>query len=148
MCCPHVRVLLQCFNVCVCVIASQPVDIRLCKGTSPSTTQLCHIPCPVECELSPWGAWGPCTFENCDERVVKKGKHDWNNNIFTKKSLRVKYWETIKSCFAVYVLLNIVWETQIEPEYNISFWFHYYLKLLVKDAALQHISSNRATKMS
>ncbi|XP_051721438.1 thrombospondin type-1 domain-containing protein 7A isoform X1 [Ctenopharyngodon idella] len=55
------------------ISASQPVDIRLCKGTSPSTTQLCHIPCPVECELSPWGAWGPCTFENCDERVVKKG---------------------------------------------------------------------------
>uniref|UniRef100_A0A672S6X1 Thrombospondin type-1 domain-containing protein 7A n=1 Tax=Sinocyclocheilus grahami TaxID=75366 RepID=A0A672S6X1_SINGR len=53
--------------------ASQPVDVRLCKGTTPSTTQLCHIPCPVECEVSPWGAWGPCTFENCDERVVKKG---------------------------------------------------------------------------
>ncbi|KAL0171336.1 hypothetical protein M9458_031647, partial [Cirrhinus mrigala] len=51
---------------------SQPVDVRLCKGTTPSTTQLCHIPCPVECEVSPWGAWGPCTFENCDERVVKK----------------------------------------------------------------------------
>uniref|UniRef100_A0A673N1Q8 Thrombospondin type-1 domain-containing protein 7A n=1 Tax=Sinocyclocheilus rhinocerous TaxID=307959 RepID=A0A673N1Q8_9TELE len=62
-----------CFNACVCVVASQPVDVRLCKGTTPSTTQLCHIPCPVECEVSPWGAWGPCTFENCDERVVKKG---------------------------------------------------------------------------
>uniref|UniRef100_A0A673GSV5 Thrombospondin type-1 domain-containing protein 7A-like n=1 Tax=Sinocyclocheilus rhinocerous TaxID=307959 RepID=A0A673GSV5_9TELE len=53
--------------------ASKPVDVQLCKGTTLSTTQLCHIPCPVECEVSPWGAWGPCTFENCDERVVKKG---------------------------------------------------------------------------
>uniref|UniRef100_A0A8C1X0D4 Thrombospondin type-1 domain-containing protein 7A n=1 Tax=Cyprinus carpio TaxID=7962 RepID=A0A8C1X0D4_CYPCA len=53
--------------------ASKPVDVQLCKGTTPSTTQLCHIPCPVECEVSLWGAWGPCTFENCNERVVKKG---------------------------------------------------------------------------
>ncbi|KTG40293.1 hypothetical protein cypCar_00012960, partial [Cyprinus carpio] len=55
------------------ISASKPVDVQLCKGTTPSTTQLCHIPCPVECEVSLWGAWGPCTFENCNERVVKKG---------------------------------------------------------------------------
>ncbi|XP_052002644.1 thrombospondin type-1 domain-containing protein 7A-like [Xyrauchen texanus] len=55
------------------ISASQPVDNWLCTGSSPSTTRLCQIPCPMECELSPWGAWGPCTFENCDERVVKKG---------------------------------------------------------------------------
>ncbi|XP_073780615.1 thrombospondin, type I, domain containing 7Ab isoform X3 [Danio rerio] len=55
------------------ISASPPVDVRLCKGATPSATQLCHIQCPVECQLSPWGAWGPCTFENCDERSVKKG---------------------------------------------------------------------------
>ncbi|XP_030638046.1 thrombospondin, type I, domain containing 7Ab [Chanos chanos] len=55
------------------ITASQPVDNQLCLGPVPNTTQLCHIPCPIECELSPWGAWGPCTFENCDDQVGKKG---------------------------------------------------------------------------
>uniref|UniRef100_A0A673GSM3 Thrombospondin type-1 domain-containing protein 7A-like n=1 Tax=Sinocyclocheilus rhinocerous TaxID=307959 RepID=A0A673GSM3_9TELE len=62
-----------CFQANAELLTSKPVDVQLCKGTTLSTTQLCHIPCPVECEVSPWGAWGPCTFENCDERVVKKG---------------------------------------------------------------------------
>ncbi|XP_017308235.1 thrombospondin type-1 domain-containing protein 7A [Ictalurus punctatus] len=53
--------------------APQPVDSQLCVGPVPSTSQLCHISCPVECEVSPWGAWGPCTFENCNDQTVKKG---------------------------------------------------------------------------
>ncbi|CAG02749.1 unnamed protein product, partial [Tetraodon nigroviridis] len=32
------------------------------------------VPCPVECEVSPWGAWGPCTFENCDDQAGTKGE--------------------------------------------------------------------------
>ncbi|KAI4876749.1 hypothetical protein NFI96_007054 [Prochilodus magdalenae] len=52
---------------------SQPVDSQLCVGSVPSTSQLCHISCPIECEVSPWGAWGPCTFENCNDQSVKKG---------------------------------------------------------------------------
>uniref|UniRef100_A0A8B9RHX6 Thrombospondin type-1 domain-containing protein 7A n=1 Tax=Astyanax mexicanus TaxID=7994 RepID=A0A8B9RHX6_ASTMX len=53
--------------------ASQPVDSQLCVGPVPSTNQLCHISCPIECEVSPWWAWGPCTFENCNDQSVKKG---------------------------------------------------------------------------
>uniref|UniRef100_A0A671R8R0 Thrombospondin type-1 domain-containing protein 7A n=1 Tax=Sinocyclocheilus anshuiensis TaxID=1608454 RepID=A0A671R8R0_9TELE len=62
-----------CFQANAELLTLKPVDVLLCKGTTLSTTQLCQIPCPVECEVSPWGAWGPCTCENCDERVVKKG---------------------------------------------------------------------------
>nr|XP_043890586.1 thrombospondin type-1 domain-containing protein 7A-like isoform X7 [Solea senegalensis] len=54
--------------------ASRPVQNRLCKGSIPNRSQLCQIPCPIECEVSPWGAWGPCTFENCDDQTSgKKG---------------------------------------------------------------------------
>ncbi|MBZ3873498.1 Thrombospondin type-1 domain-containing protein 7A [Sciurus carolinensis] len=53
--------------------ASKPVDSKLCTGPVPNTTQLCHIPCPIECEVSPWSAWGPCTYENCDDQQGKKG---------------------------------------------------------------------------
>uniref|UniRef100_A0A8C9T5G6 Thrombospondin type-1 domain-containing protein 7A n=1 Tax=Scleropages formosus TaxID=113540 RepID=A0A8C9T5G6_SCLFO len=53
--------------------ASRPVDNDLCLGVVPNTTQLCQIPCPVECEVSSWTAWGPCTFENCQDQAGKKG---------------------------------------------------------------------------
>ena len=53
--------------------ASRPVDSKLCGGPVPNTSQLCHILCPIECEVSPWGAWGPCTYENCDVQEGKKG---------------------------------------------------------------------------
>uniref|UniRef100_A0A8B9KFJ0 Thrombospondin type-1 domain-containing protein 7A n=1 Tax=Astyanax mexicanus TaxID=7994 RepID=A0A8B9KFJ0_ASTMX len=52
---------------------SRPVNSDLCLGLPPNTTQLCHIPCPVECEVSSWSAWGPCTFENCQDQSSKKG---------------------------------------------------------------------------
>ncbi|XP_039592490.1 thrombospondin type-1 domain-containing protein 7A [Polypterus senegalus] len=55
------------------ITASKPVDTRLCTGLIPNTTQLCHIPCPVECEVSAWTAWGPCTYENCEDQAGKKG---------------------------------------------------------------------------
>uniref|UniRef100_A0AAR2LAI8 Thrombospondin type-1 domain-containing protein 7A n=1 Tax=Pygocentrus nattereri TaxID=42514 RepID=A0AAR2LAI8_PYGNA len=54
-------------------LTSRPVNSDLCLGVSPNTTQLCHIPCPVECEVSSWSAWGPCTFENCQDQSSKKG---------------------------------------------------------------------------
>ncbi|KAI1902463.1 hypothetical protein AGOR_G00045030, partial [Albula goreensis] len=53
--------------------ASRPVSRLLCLGPVPNTTQLCHTPCPVQCALSPWSAWGPCTFENCMDQAGKKG---------------------------------------------------------------------------
>ncbi|XP_012494191.1 PREDICTED: thrombospondin type-1 domain-containing protein 7A [Propithecus coquereli] len=53
--------------------SSKPVDLKLCTGPLPNTTQLCHIPCPIECEVSPWSAWGPCTYENCNDQQGKKG---------------------------------------------------------------------------
>ncbi|XP_067467764.1 thrombospondin type-1 domain-containing protein 7A [Thunnus thynnus] len=53
--------------------ALRPVDSDLCLGIPPNTTQLCHISCPVECEVSLWSAWGPCTYENCQDQTAKKG---------------------------------------------------------------------------
>lgn len=59
----------------VCVSSAlRPVDSDLCLGIPPNTTQLCHISCPVECEVSAWSAWGPCTYENCQDQAAKKGK--------------------------------------------------------------------------
>ncbi|XP_031731663.1 thrombospondin type-1 domain-containing protein 7A isoform X2 [Anarrhichthys ocellatus] len=53
--------------------ALRPMDSDLCLGIPPNTTQLCHISCPVECEVSSWSAWGPCTYENCQDQAAKKG---------------------------------------------------------------------------
>ncbi|XP_069032136.1 thrombospondin type-1 domain-containing protein 7A [Embiotoca jacksoni] len=53
--------------------ALRPVDSDLCLGIPPNTTQLCHISCPFECEVSSWSAWGPCTYENCQDQAGKKG---------------------------------------------------------------------------
>uniref|UniRef100_I3JH86 Thrombospondin type 1 domain containing 7A n=1 Tax=Oreochromis niloticus TaxID=8128 RepID=I3JH86_ORENI len=55
------------------LISSRPVENKLCEGPIPNRSQLCQIPCPIDCEVSPWGAWGPCTFENCDDQAGKKG---------------------------------------------------------------------------
>lgn len=49
------------------------MDSELCLDLPPNTTQLCHISCPVECEVSAWSAWGPCTYENCRDQSTKKG---------------------------------------------------------------------------
>lgn len=54
-------------------VALRPMDSGLCLSIPPNTTQLCHISCPVECEVSPWSAWGPCTYENCQDQSAKKG---------------------------------------------------------------------------
>ncbi|XP_067860093.1 thrombospondin type-1 domain-containing protein 7A-like isoform X1 [Heptranchias perlo] len=53
--------------------ASKPVVNKLCTGPTPNTTQLCQISCPIECEVSSWTAWGPCTYESCDDPQGKKG---------------------------------------------------------------------------
>lgn len=57
-----------------CSAASRPVENRLCQGPVPNTSQLCQVPCPIDCQVSPWGAWGPCTFENCEDQAGKKGE--------------------------------------------------------------------------
>uniref|UniRef100_A0A3B5LNX1 Thrombospondin type-1 domain-containing protein 7A n=1 Tax=Xiphophorus couchianus TaxID=32473 RepID=A0A3B5LNX1_9TELE len=58
----------------LCKISSRPVENQLCTGPIPNRSQLCQIPCPIDCEVSPWGAWGPCIFENCNDQTGKKGK--------------------------------------------------------------------------
>ncbi|XP_055083740.1 thrombospondin type-1 domain-containing protein 7A [Periophthalmus magnuspinnatus] len=60
-------------SVSFTITASPPVENRLCEGPMPNRSQLCHLPCPIECQVSPWGAWGPCTYENCDDQTSKKG---------------------------------------------------------------------------
>ncbi|XP_041102190.1 thrombospondin type-1 domain-containing protein 7A-like isoform X2 [Polyodon spathula] len=55
------------------ITASKPVDTKLCTSPVQNTSKLCHIVCPIECEVSSWTAWGPCTYENCEDQVGKKG---------------------------------------------------------------------------
>ncbi|XP_014824302.1 PREDICTED: thrombospondin type-1 domain-containing protein 7A-like [Poecilia mexicana] len=55
------------------ITASRPVENQLCTGPIPNRSQLCQIPCPIDCEVSPWGAWGPCIFENCNDQTGRKG---------------------------------------------------------------------------
>ncbi|XP_036396447.1 thrombospondin type-1 domain-containing protein 7B [Megalops cyprinoides] len=52
---------------------SRPVSSRLCAGDTPSAVQPCSIPCPEQCLLSHWSAWGPCLHDNCMEPQGKKG---------------------------------------------------------------------------
>lgn len=63
--------------------ASRPVENKLCEGPIPNRSQLCQMACPIDCEVSPWGAWGPCTFENCDDQAGKKGTKStmWRDRI-------------------------------------------------------------------
>uniref|UniRef100_A0A663NAP1 Thrombospondin type 1 domain containing 7B n=1 Tax=Athene cunicularia TaxID=194338 RepID=A0A663NAP1_ATHCN len=52
---------------------TRPVDGKLCLGPAPSTSQLCNVPCPAECVVSAWSAWGPCLHENCQDRHGRRG---------------------------------------------------------------------------
>lgn len=78
------------FSICT---ASRPVENKLCQGPIPELSQLCQIPCPVECEVSVWGAWGPCTFENCEDQAGTKGKGDWFKG--TKYNLQESVVDTV-----------------------------------------------------
>uniref|UniRef100_A0A8C2UC31 Thrombospondin type-1 domain-containing protein 7A n=1 Tax=Coturnix japonica TaxID=93934 RepID=A0A8C2UC31_COTJA len=52
---------------------SRPVDGKFCPGPAPSASQLCDLPCPSECEVSAWLAWGPCLPEDCRDRQGRRG---------------------------------------------------------------------------
>ncbi|KAM6080416.1 thrombospondin type-1 domain-containing protein 7B isoform 5-T5 [Theristicus caerulescens] len=52
---------------------TRPVDGKLCLGPAPSASQLCNLPCPSECVVSAWSAWGPCLHENCQDRQGRRG---------------------------------------------------------------------------
>lgn len=89
------------FNMCLYFsLASKPVDLKLCTGPIPNTTQLCHIPCPTECEVSPWSAWGPCTYENCNDQQGKKGRSHDHDMPFIPTSC-IKSWIIFKMLFCI-----------------------------------------------
>ncbi|XP_010161011.1 thrombospondin type-1 domain-containing protein 7B, partial [Antrostomus carolinensis] len=52
---------------------TRPVDGKLCLGPAPSASQLCHLPCPSECAVSAWSAWGPCLPEDCRDHHGRRG---------------------------------------------------------------------------
>uniref|UniRef100_A0A669PYP8 Thrombospondin type-1 domain-containing protein 7A n=1 Tax=Phasianus colchicus TaxID=9054 RepID=A0A669PYP8_PHACC len=52
---------------------SRPVDGKFCLGPAPSASQLCDLPCPLECTVSAWLAWGPCLPEDCRDRQGRRG---------------------------------------------------------------------------
>ncbi|CAL8343145.1 unnamed protein product, partial [Boreogadus saida] len=56
---------------------SRPVSAGLCAGEEPpSVVQLCSLPCPQPCLLSPWSAWEACLPDSCpqpQESQLKKG---------------------------------------------------------------------------
>ncbi|KAM8933548.1 thrombospondin type-1 domain-containing protein 7B [Pelodytes ibericus] len=51
----------------------RPVQNTFCVGTMPSPSQLCSIPCSMDCLLSAWSGWGPCVRENCLDHQGRKG---------------------------------------------------------------------------
>lgn len=55
------------------LLVTRPVDGKLCLGPAPSASQLCNLPCPSECVVSAWAAWGPCLHENCQDRQGRRG---------------------------------------------------------------------------
>ncbi|TNN33350.1 Thrombospondin type-1 domain-containing protein 7A [Liparis tanakae] len=73
-------------------ISLRPMDNDLCLSISPNTTQLCHISCPVECEVSSWSAWGPCTFENCQDQAAKKGEEETVDGVVSASS---SFWTAV-----------------------------------------------------
>ncbi|KAG7464148.1 hypothetical protein MATL_G00184190 [Megalops atlanticus] len=52
---------------------SRPVSGWLCEGDAPSAVQPCSVPCPEECQVSDWSAWGPCLHDNCMDPQGRKG---------------------------------------------------------------------------
>ncbi|NWS68862.1 THS7B protein, partial [Crotophaga sulcirostris] len=52
---------------------ARPVDGALCLGPAPSASQLCDLPCPSQCVVSAWSAWGPCLHENCQDHHGRRG---------------------------------------------------------------------------
>ncbi|NXP37618.1 THS7B protein, partial [Leiothrix lutea] len=52
---------------------ARPVDGKLCQGPAPASSQVCHLPCPAECAVSPWSPWGPCLPESCQHRHGGRG---------------------------------------------------------------------------
>ncbi|XP_068101989.1 thrombospondin type-1 domain-containing protein 7B [Hyperolius riggenbachi] len=51
----------------------RPVEAEFCEGPPPPSTQLCNIPCAVDCLLYPWTDWGSCVHENCRDPHGRKG---------------------------------------------------------------------------
>ncbi|XP_040460738.1 thrombospondin type-1 domain-containing protein 7B [Falco naumanni] len=52
---------------------TRPVDGKLCLDPPPAASQLCNLPCPSECMVSAWSAWGPCLQENCQDHHGGRG---------------------------------------------------------------------------
>uniref|UniRef100_A0A8C4VDA8 Thrombospondin type-1 domain-containing protein 7A n=1 Tax=Falco tinnunculus TaxID=100819 RepID=A0A8C4VDA8_FALTI len=52
---------------------TRPVDGKLCLDPPPAASQLCNLPCPSECVVSAWSAWGPCLQENCQDHHGGRG---------------------------------------------------------------------------
>src|SRR5579872_3988488 len=45
-----------------CVLNGQPVSSSLCDPAVPVSIQSCNTQaCPVDCQLSDWSVWGPCS---------------------------------------------------------------------------------------
>ncbi|XP_043930899.1 thrombospondin type-1 domain-containing protein 7B [Protopterus annectens] len=53
--------------------AFRPVERSFCTGPMPPSFQICTIPCPTECLVSAWAAWGPCVHENCQDPQGRRG---------------------------------------------------------------------------
>ncbi|XP_032818066.2 thrombospondin type-1 domain-containing protein 7A-like isoform X1 [Petromyzon marinus] len=54
--------------------APRPVETGLCPELVPlESTRPCEQPCPHECVLSAWSAWGPCVPETCTPPTATTG---------------------------------------------------------------------------
>ncbi|XP_006824202.1 thrombospondin type-1 domain-containing protein 7A-like [Saccoglossus kowalevskii] len=54
----------------------RPVDNGLCSPPQPSYVRECHVPCSMDCLVSPWSEWGMCLINKCalGDKINKKDK--------------------------------------------------------------------------
>ncbi|XP_054260593.1 thrombospondin type-1 domain-containing protein 7A-like [Macrosteles quadrilineatus] len=51
---------------CVAAQGGQPLPTKACHTIPPPpTVQRCEVACPRDCEVGPWGVWGPCLPQHC-----------------------------------------------------------------------------------
>ncbi|XP_075225413.1 thrombospondin type-1 domain-containing protein 7A-like [Lycorma delicatula] len=58
---------LQLRNItCIEIKSGRPLPAKACHALqAPPTVQRCEVACPRDCEVGPWGEWGPCLPLQC-----------------------------------------------------------------------------------
>ncbi|XP_039285521.1 LOW QUALITY PROTEIN: thrombospondin type-1 domain-containing protein 7A [Nilaparvata lugens] len=82
---------LQLRNItCISVQTGRPLPNKACFALQPPPTiQRCEVACPRDCEVGPWGEWGPCLPLQCpinDDSGYVKGHRKRSRAVITPPS--------------------------------------------------------------